>query len=85
MTEVSVDRGAWTGALMVERSQIERRQGEEEDVGAHLLASLQRSMAVGTRCRSERRELASGLAERREQDAVEKASQRLEPVVVQRR
>ncbi|KAF3518950.1 hypothetical protein DY000_02062302 [Brassica cretica] len=29
---------AWTGALMVERSQIERGQGEKEEVGAHLLA-----------------------------------------------
>ncbi|KAF2606942.1 hypothetical protein F2Q68_00045436 [Brassica cretica] len=38
MTEVSVDRRAWTGALMVERSQIERGQGEKEEVGAHLLA-----------------------------------------------
>lgn len=37
-------------------------------------------MAVGTGRRSERRKLASGLAERREQAAMEKASQRLEPV-----
>ncbi|KAL0854100.1 hypothetical protein Bca101_059252 [Brassica carinata] len=37
-------------------------------------------MAVGTGRRSERRKLASGLAERREQAAMEKASQRLEPL-----
>ncbi|WZZ86947.1 hypothetical protein YC2023_115526 [Brassica napus] len=76
MTEVSVDRRSWTGALMVERSQIERGEEEEEEVGAHLLAGLQRSMTVGTGRRSERLELASGLAERRKQPAVEKATQR---------
>ncbi|KAL0668307.1 LOW QUALITY PROTEIN: hypothetical protein Bca4012_031011 [Brassica carinata] len=63
MTEVSVDRRAWTGALMVERSQIEHGQSEEEEVGAHLLAGLQRSMTVGTGLRSGRRELAIGLVE----------------------
>ncbi|CAN6977064.1 unnamed protein product [Brassica oleracea var. botrytis] len=79
---VSVDRRAWTGALMVERSQIECGQGEEEEVGAHLLAGLplQRSMTMVTGRRSERRELTSGLAERRKQAAVEKASQWLEPL-----
>ncbi|KAG2296802.1 hypothetical protein Bca4012_001713 [Brassica carinata] len=61
---------AWTGALMVERSQIECGQGEEEEVGAHLLAGLQRSMTMVTGRRSERRELTSGLAERRKQAAV---------------
>ena len=65
---------------MVERSQIECGQGEEEEVGAHLLAGLQRSMTMVTGRRSERRELTSGLAERRKQAAVEKASQWLEPL-----